>query len=483
MSEVTNDSNSRSTIDEESFIPKRKPRRVRSLIKPSNEKILSDKNIRRHSTASLTDKRPFPFGQCRVCMDKATGAHYGVPTCEGCKGFFKRSILRKEKYRCYFGDRCIVNTDNRNRCKSCRFQKCLKEGMSVEGVRMGRIPKLVKEKALAEHHLSSSSTENDDPNSTSCLQSLHSSHLIPIDIDLEFFDEEFFSDDFDSLSFEAASLSPDKTHFDETISNSDDDSLISNYYEYCQKLGKLLSQSIVHTKLNDEQIEFIQYLRRHTIDLVSICNEHTQQLIDRMNTINNLNINEFPVEQNTLQDILSGLADAIPFHVKNLITFSRQTQALNEIDMDDFNKIINNRLFDFWLIKHSPLLRNNQSYIMLPNGLQYTRQWMLKILGKELVETVFEFAERINQLNLTSQEYALIFPVIICRQDETLNDQEAVSNIRLCYLYALHAQLLTTRTQNEAETVLKNLLQILALLPILNELQAKQVPDDVDSDV
>jgi len=46
------------------------------------------------------------------------------------------------------------------------------------------------------------------------------------------------------------------------------------------------------------------------------------------------------------------------------------------------------------------------------------------------------------------------------RLDETLNDQEAVSNIRLCYLYALHAQLLTTRTQNEAETVLKNLLQV-----------------------
>lgn len=483
MSEVTNDTNSRSTIDEESFVPKRKTRRVRSLIKTSTEKILSDKNTRRHSTTSLTDKRPFPFGQCRVCMDKATGAHYGVPTCEGCKGFFKRSILRKEKYRCYFGDRCIVNTDNRNRCKSCRFQKCLKEGMSVEGVRMGRIPKLVKEKALAEHHLSSSSTENDDPNSTSCLQSLHSSHLIPIDIDLEFFDEEFFSNDFDSLSFEAVSLSPERNLLDETISTSDDDFLLPNSFEYCQKLGKILSQSIIHANLNDEQLEFIKYLRRQSIDLVNTCNEYTQPFIDQINSINTLHINEFSDDQNTLQDILAGLADAIPFHVKNLITFSRQTQALNEIDIEDFNKIINNRLFDFWLIKHSPLLRNNQSYIILPNRLQYTRQWMLKILGKELVETIFEFAERFHQLNLTSEEYALIFPVIICRQDMTLNDQEAVSNIRSCYLYALYAQLLTTRTQSEAETVLKSLLQILALLPILNELQARQVPDDLASDL
>lgn len=100
--------------------------------------------------------------------------------------------------------------------------------------------------------------------------------------------------------------------------------------------------------------------------------------------------------------------------------------------MDDFNRIINTRLFDYWLveitvvcfflllipkifqIKHAPLLRQNQSYILLPNGLQYTRQWMTKILGSEIVDAIFDLAEQMNQLNLTSEEYALIFPVIIC---------------------------------------------------------------------
>ncbi|CAF1435496.1 unnamed protein product, partial [Didymodactylos carnosus] len=96
---------------------------------------------------------PFPFGRCCVCQDKATGVHYGIATCEGCKGFFKRSILRQEKYRCFFGNTCVFNGETRNRCKSCRFKKCIAEGMSMEAVKMGRIPKRIKEKALKEQEV------------------------------------------------------------------------------------------------------------------------------------------------------------------------------------------------------------------------------------------------------------------------------------------------------------------------------------------
>ena len=51
---------------------------------------------------------------------------------------------------------------------------------------------------------------------------------------------------------------------------------------------------------------------------------------------------------------------------------------------------------------------------MLPNGLQYTRQWMIKIIGEDMVEAMFTFANKFNALNLTQEEYALVFPVIIC---------------------------------------------------------------------
>ena len=109
-------------------------------------------------TCSSDDKKTktFSFGKCKVCKDKATGIHYGIPSCEGCKGFFKRSIEKHEKYVCYFGYKCTITPKQRKRCKYCRWRSCLAAGMSFEGIKMGRIPKIEKEKAKYEENASSS---------------------------------------------------------------------------------------------------------------------------------------------------------------------------------------------------------------------------------------------------------------------------------------------------------------------------------------
>nr|ACY56691.1 HR3 nuclear receptor [Daphnia pulex] len=83
---------------------------------------------------------------CKVCGDKSSGVHYGVITCEGCKGFFRRSQSSVVNYQCPRQKNCVVDRVNRNRCQYCRLQKCLALGMSRDAVKFGRMSKKQREK-------------------------------------------------------------------------------------------------------------------------------------------------------------------------------------------------------------------------------------------------------------------------------------------------------------------------------------------------
>ncbi|NXY84160.1 NR1I3 protein, partial [Alcedo cyanopectus] len=66
---------------------------------------------------------------CAVCGDRATGYHFHVMTCEGCKGFFRRSMIKGIQFSCPFSQSCPVTKAKRRQCQACRLQKCLAAGM------------------------------------------------------------------------------------------------------------------------------------------------------------------------------------------------------------------------------------------------------------------------------------------------------------------------------------------------------------------
>ncbi|KAI6195803.1 hypothetical protein M3Y94_01031100 [Aphelenchoides besseyi] len=73
--------------------------------------------------------------ECAVCGSPTSHCHYDVPSCHGCKAFFRRSVINGGYYVCEHDLECQVRSGV-FRCRSCRYDACLRAGMNVAGVRL-----------------------------------------------------------------------------------------------------------------------------------------------------------------------------------------------------------------------------------------------------------------------------------------------------------------------------------------------------------
>lgn len=89
--------------------------------------------------------------KCQICNDTASGFHYGVWSCEGCKAFFKRSLQGQVGYVCPATNSCTIDKHRRKSCQACRLRKCLEMGMTKNTSRKDkghqRAPRMNKRKS------------------------------------------------------------------------------------------------------------------------------------------------------------------------------------------------------------------------------------------------------------------------------------------------------------------------------------------------
>ncbi|CAI2353168.1 unnamed protein product [Caenorhabditis sp. 36 PRJEB53466] len=77
--------------------------------------------------------------ECKVCGLPAHGVHFGVTACRACAAFFRRFVVLGLEYECLQDkNKCSLDKLRRSSCRHCRFQKCLKMGMTADNVQWNR---------------------------------------------------------------------------------------------------------------------------------------------------------------------------------------------------------------------------------------------------------------------------------------------------------------------------------------------------------
>ncbi|CAL2042370.1 hypothetical protein CAEBREN_20373 [Caenorhabditis brenneri] len=109
----------------ESLVPEKKPSVFEQQISPPREE-------ESESPEPIVTQRHQRPTECAICKLPANGYHYDVPSCNGCKTFFRRMCISEKSFPCKAKGDCFDLTirDKPSKCRSCRYQKCISAGMN-----------------------------------------------------------------------------------------------------------------------------------------------------------------------------------------------------------------------------------------------------------------------------------------------------------------------------------------------------------------
>ncbi|XP_012688561.1 peroxisome proliferator-activated receptor gamma [Clupea harengus] len=326
--------------------------------------------------------------ECRVCGDKASGFHYGVHACEGCKGFFRRTIRLKLVYD-HCDLRCRIHKKSRNKCQYCRFQKCLVVGMSHNAIRFGRMPQAEKEKLLAE-----------------------------------------VSADMDHMHPESADLRALAKH------------LYESYLKYFP-LTKAKARAILSGKTSDSSPFVIHDMRSLSEGEQFInCRQIPPSLANQQQSDCGLlhpGDSAEEVEVRFFQRCQSRSAEA----VREVTEFAKSIPGFMELDLNDQVTLLKYGVIEVLIIMMAPLM--NKDGTLIAYGQIFMTREFLKSLRKpfcQMMEPKFEFSVKFNMLEMDDSDMALFLAVIILSGDRPgLLNVKPIEDLQETVLHSLELQL------------------------------------------
>ncbi|KAM4539293.1 nuclear receptor subfamily 1 group D member 2b [Odontesthes bonariensis] len=493
---------------------------------------------------------------CKVCGDVASGFHYGVHACEGCKGFFRRSIQQNIQYKkCLKNESCPIMRINRNRCQQCRFKKCLMVGMSRDSVRFGRIPKREKQRMLLEMQ----SAMNNMMNNNQLQSQLHGSHTLPTAKALPASATEPTSEDAGSTpahcssphsSQSESSSGPKPAVSMDTRSSSSSDgseeevigSVTRAHQEtfmYNQEQGSLAAEAPqlcnappnngFRKANNNLRMEEGQNAWNHHNNLVTVVGNNSPSNVgpqgkeentpnecpfrlsrgatashspayihgavrapptegcayraysqplwrggNRMHLVCPMNTSAHVDPQKSGHEVWEEFSQSFTPAVREVVEFAKKIPGFRDLSQHDQVSLLKAGTFEVLVVRFASLFDVKERTVTFLGGKKYSVDALRAMGSGDLLNSMFDFSEKLMNLGLSEEEMSLFTAVVLVSADrsgiENVNSVEALQETLIRALRSL----ITRKHPNESAIFTKLLLK-LPDLRSLNNMHSEQL--------
>lgn len=387
---------------------------------------------------------------CKICGDKSSGIHYGVITCEGCKGFFRRSQQNNALYSCSRQRNCLIDRTNRNRCQHCRLQKCLSLGMSRDAVKFGRMSKKQRDSLYAEVQKHQQSQEQAAPkeepeghsrsysNSSSAgLSDLDDISALPdgllFDLPLTPEGAGYYSAELPA----SAQSSPEQCSVELS-----DARLIKQEYE--PSLFSPLPEGT--SVLEIERVS--QNIVKSHLETCRYTAEELKRLTWTMYTQEEIRTLQSKSSEAMWQHCAHQLTNAIQY----VVEFAKRITGFMELCQNDQIILLKAGCLEVLLIRSCRAFNPVNNTLLFDS--KYAGTPVFKSLGcDDLINAVFELAKGLSRLQLTEEEMALFSAAVLLSPDRPwLTDTQKVQRLQERVYLALQSCLQRSPTSKEKLT-------------------------------
>ncbi|XP_061592100.1 nuclear receptor subfamily 1 group D member 2-like [Cololabis saira] len=449
---------------------------------------------------------------CKVCGDIASGFHYGVHACEGCKGFFRRSIQQNINYKmCVKNENCLIMRMNRNRCQHCRFKKCLAVGMSRDAVRFGRIPKREKQRLLEEmqsymNSLNESGAMEVDPSPRDNLISTDDCNSKEAIGAISRAYRDIFTSNSSNHERSSSRANITNNNNNNTLPFSQDASFlqVSSHPSLAQSYQScpVAPATVCPVASNHNQHSFPNVDNNHYSHSVSTNQNHNQSnaaTSQRSTSANHNNggvqnqstcpwklapgakvlacpLNACPVSgsERSSQEIWESFSQCFTPAVKEVVEFAKGIPGFLELSQQDQVMLLKSGTFQVLMVRFCSLFNAAERTVTFLNGQTYPLSTLRALGMGSLLDAMFEFSDKLGSLGLEPDEMALFMAVVLVSADRSgISDMGAVEQLQEGLIRALRS--LITRRRPDDSALFPKLLLRLPDLRTLNNLHSEKL--------